>query len=85
MQDLENRIRQLEIEKLGLQFIVELLLNKLDISTDEMRSFAQKCLTELSKEEKESDMYLYLSGLIKGEDIDQSENQISDEVKSNSS
>ncbi|MGY3777889.1 hypothetical protein [Isobaculum melis] len=67
MNELEKRIRQLEIEKLGLQFQVSLLMDKLGVTLPEMKDFASKCLEELPDSEVNSAIHLYLQGLIQGD------------------
>lgn len=66
MEALEKRVMQLELEKLGLQFQVALLLEKLHISGDEMAEYAKASLAAFDDADKESDMALYLTGVLKG-------------------
>ncbi|MCJ1977560.1 hypothetical protein [Pseudolactococcus paracarnosus] len=73
MEPLEKRVMQLEIDKLGLQFQVAFLLEKLNISGDELAEFAKASLAAFDDSDKKSDMALYLTGVIKGLSQDQDE------------
>lgn len=66
MASLAERVQQLELEKLGLQFQVALLCQKLNITGEDMADFAEFSLAEFKDEDKDSDMALYLTGMIKG-------------------
>jgi len=66
MDELKKRVRQLEIENLELKFQLSLLLEKNDISTEDMKIYAQKCLKNFPESENNSDIVLYLKGLIHG-------------------
>ncbi len=66
MSELEKRIRQLEIENIGLKFQVSLLLEKQGVTIEEMKEYAQKSLDEFPESEQDTDIVLYLNGLIQG-------------------
>jgi hypothetical protein len=59
---MEERIRELEIQVMGLSFINELLMDKVGISTEEIQKFAKKCLENLDDTEKNTDSYYSLMG-----------------------
>lgn len=66
MDELKKRVRQLEIENLGLKFQLSLLLEKNDVSIEDMKIYAQKSLEEFPQSEANSDIVLYLKGVING-------------------
>lgn len=59
---MQERIRELEIQVMGLTFMNELLMNKLEISTEDIKAFGKKCLDNLDSSEKNTDLYYSLMG-----------------------
>lgn len=68
MEKLEERIRQLEIELVGEKFKNALLMDKLEITIEDIKAYAKECLSEVPDSEKNTDMYWYLYGIVKGID-----------------
>jgi predicted enzyme related to lactoylglutathione lyase len=71
MEKLDKKVRQLEIELLGEKFRNALLMDKLNITTEDSKAYAEKCLSEMPESEKNTDMYWYLYGTVKGKQIEQ--------------
>lgn len=59
---MEDRIRDLEIQIMGLAFMNELLMDRLKISTEDIKAFGKKCLDNLDSSEKNTDLYYSLMG-----------------------
>ncbi|GGC90714.1 hypothetical protein [Enterococcus wangshanyuanii] len=59
---MDERIRELEMELLSVKFLNELLLAKLEVSTEDIQNYAKYCLEEMPQSEKNTDMYYYLMG-----------------------
>ncbi|WP_265457054.1 hypothetical protein [Enterococcus sp. HY326] len=67
MKNLENRIRELEMTNIGLQFQIACLMEKNNLTIEEMKCYARKCLEKMPKEETNSDYEVYLKGFLIGE------------------
>lgn len=67
MEELEERVRQLELALIASQFINGLLIEKYGVTIDEMKNFAAVCLEGLPDSERNSDIYHYLTGVMRGE------------------
>ncbi|MGG5342632.1 hypothetical protein [Enterococcus sp. AZ192] len=59
---MDEKIRELEMELLSVKFLNELLLDKLEISVEEIQNYAKDCLKNMPQTEKNTDMYYYLMG-----------------------
>lgn len=70
MNDLEKRVRQLEIENIGTLFQLSFLMEKFDISMTDLQDFARKSIEEMPDSETGSDIHLYLQGFISGKSLD---------------
>ncbi|ALS01791.1 hypothetical protein ATZ33_10515 [Enterococcus silesiacus] len=57
---MEDRIRELEIQVMGLSFLNEMLMDKIGITTKDIQNFAIKCLDNLDSNEKNTDLYYSL-------------------------
>ncbi|MHC5375228.1 hypothetical protein ACYSNU_15780 [Enterococcus sp. LJL120] len=67
MNNLEKRIRELEMTNIGLQFQIACLVDKNNLTFEEMKCYARKCLEKMPKEETNSDYEVYLKGVLMGE------------------
>lgn len=67
MNELEKRVRQLEIENIGLQVKLSLLMDKMQITLPELQEYAAKCLEAWPESESNSDIHLYLKGIVTGD------------------
>ncbi|MHC5217761.1 hypothetical protein ACYSNR_13960 [Enterococcus sp. LJL128] len=59
---MEDRIRELEIQVMGLSFMNEMLMGKIGVTTKDIQDFAIKCLDNLDSNEKNTDLYYSLMG-----------------------
>jgi hypothetical protein len=59
---MEDKIRELEIQIMSLTFMNELLMDKVGVTTEEIKNFAKKCLENMDSSEKNTDMYFSLMG-----------------------
>lgn len=59
---MEDRVRELEIQVMGLSFLNEMLMDKIGITTEDIQDFAIKCLNNIDSKEKNTDLYYSLMG-----------------------